>query len=32
MMQTIDVIRRGQRPTPPPCGGIAHMMVDSIGP
>jgi suppressor of ftsI len=25
MMQTVDVIRRGQRPTPPPGGGMAHM-------
>lgn len=24
MMQTVDVIRRGQRPTPPPGGGMAH--------
>ena len=31
MMQTVDVVRRGQRPTPPPGGGMAHMMVDSIG-
>ncbi|MDO8185508.1 multicopper oxidase family protein [Conexibacter sp. JD483] len=25
MMQTVDVIRRGARPTPPPGGGMAHM-------
>lgn len=25
MMQTVDVIRRGERPTPPPSGGMAHM-------
>jgi suppressor of ftsI len=25
MMQTVDVVRRGQRPTPPPGGGMAHM-------
>lgn len=25
MMQTVDVIRRGQKPTPPPGGGMAHM-------
>jgi suppressor of ftsI len=24
MMQTVDVVRRGQRPTPPPGGGMAH--------
>lgn len=32
MMQTVDVVRRGQRPTPPPGGGMAHMMVDSLDP
>ncbi len=26
MMQTVDVIRRGARPTPPPGGGMAHHM------
>jgi FtsP/CotA-like multicopper oxidase with cupredoxin domain len=31
MMQTVDVIRRGQKPTPPPDGGMAHAMVDAIG-
>ncbi len=31
MMQVVDVVRRGQKPTPPPEGGMAHMMVDSIG-
>ena len=25
MMQTVDVIRRGSKPTPPPGGGMAHM-------
>jgi FtsP/CotA-like multicopper oxidase with cupredoxin domain len=24
MMQTVDVVRRGQKPTPPPGGGMAH--------
>ncbi len=28
MMQTVDVVRRGQRPTPPPGGGMAHMHHD----
>lgn len=25
MMQTVDVVRRGQKPTPPPGGGMSHM-------